>query len=89
MAQADVSTPGNSPIPCNLVLIGFMGTGKTSCGRNCYSAPLFPVNTQVHGKESARGNLFKNQCLFVLIKGGFVNSNNVSIGFITIKDVRL
>ena len=30
MAQADVSTPGNSPIPCNLVLIGFMGTGKST-----------------------------------------------------------
>ena len=30
MTQADVSTPGHTPIPCNLVLIGFMGTGKST-----------------------------------------------------------
>ena len=30
MAQADVYTPGHNPIPCNLVLIGFMGTGKST-----------------------------------------------------------
>ena len=30
MAQADVYTIKHSPIPCNLVLIGFMGTGKST-----------------------------------------------------------
>ena len=30
MALADVSTQQHPPIPCNLVLIGFMGTGKST-----------------------------------------------------------
>ena len=30
MTQADISAPGSSSIPCNLVLIGFMGTGKST-----------------------------------------------------------
>jgi len=30
MPQTDLSTPGHRPIPCNLVLIGFMGAGKST-----------------------------------------------------------
>ena len=30
MPQTDLSTPEHRPIPCNLVLIGFMGAGKST-----------------------------------------------------------
>ena len=30
MAQTDLSTPKHRPVPCNLVLIGFMGAGKST-----------------------------------------------------------